>query len=59
MDQNYWSIEDFVADSQRLPCQFQYDVPNMGQLQSTDDKDIKAMSRLELPFWLSELLALK
>ncbi|PWZ02693.1 hypothetical protein BCV70DRAFT_196940 [Testicularia cyperi] len=58
MDQNYWSVDDFVADSQKLPCTFNIEVPNMGQLQNTDETNIKALSRLELPFWLAELLAL-
>ncbi|GAC95567.1 hypothetical protein PHSY_003143 [Pseudozyma hubeiensis SY62] len=58
MDHNYWNVDDFIADSQRLPCTFNIDVPNMGQMQSTEERDIKALSRVELPFWLAELMAL-
>lgn len=59
MDHNYWNVDDFLADSQKLPCTFNIDVPNMGQIQSTEERDIKALSRVELPFWLAELMALK
>ncbi|CBQ67732.1 conserved hypothetical protein [Sporisorium reilianum SRZ2] len=58
MDHNYWNVDDFIADSQRLPCTFNIDVPNMGQIQSNEERDIKALSRVELPFWLAELMAL-
>lgn len=59
MDHNYWNVDAFIADSQKLPCIFNIDVPNMGQIQSTEERDIKALSRIELPFWLAELMALK
>lgn len=58
MDHNYWNVDSFLADSQKLPCTFNIDVPNMGQIQSTEERDIKALSRVELPFWLAELMAL-
>ncbi|SPC65384.1 related to PSF3 - subunit of the GINS complex [Ustilago sp. UG-2017b] len=58
MDHNYWNVDAFIADSQKLPCIFNIDVPNMGQIQSTEERDIKALSRIELPFWLAELMAL-
>lgn len=59
MDHNYWNVDDFLADSQKLPCTFNVDVPNMGQIQSNGERDVKALSRVELPFWLAELMALK
>ncbi|ETS63575.1 dna replication complex gins protein psf3-like protein [Moesziomyces aphidis] len=58
MDHNYWNVDDFLADSQKLPCTFNVDVPNMGQIQSNGERDVKALSRVELPFWLAELMAL-
>ncbi|SNX81644.1 related to PSF3 - subunit of the GINS complex [Melanopsichium pennsylvanicum] len=58
MDHIYWNVDDFLADSQKLPCTFNIDVPNMGQIHSTEERDIKALSRVELPFWLAELMAL-
>ncbi|KAJ1602912.1 hypothetical protein NDA14_001960 [Ustilago hordei] len=44
MDHNYWNVDAFIADSQKLPCIFNIDVPNMGQI--------------HFPFWLAELMAL-
>lgn len=91
MDQSYWSISDILADSARIPCSFNIDVPNLAHLaadasvleqqqfqasqQSQQGKGqgrgnsddavnaavtgtIKEKTKLELPFWLVELLAL-
>lgn len=91
MDQSYWSISDILADSARIPCSFNIDVPNLAHLaadasvleqqqfqasqQSQQEKGqgrgnsddavnaavtgtIKEKTKLELPFWLVELLAL-
>ncbi|EPQ28788.1 uncharacterized protein PFL1_03591 [Pseudozyma flocculosa PF-1] len=58
MDRSYWSIDSIIADASKLPCTFNIDVHNLGHLQSTDEDDIKQHARLELPFWLAELLAL-
>ncbi|KAK4055219.1 DNA replication protein [Microbotryomycetes sp. JL201] len=41
---------------QRLPCKFKYDVPNTGHLEGTADKDLRAGTALELPFWLASVL---
>lgn len=57
MEQDYWSLEDILADTQRVPCIFNQDAPNLGYLQSNEEEDIKALARLELPFWLVECLA--
>ncbi|PWN53589.1 GINS complex, Psf3 component [Violaceomyces palustris] len=58
MDQNYWDIDSILSDNQKLPCTFNLTVPNLGHLESNDERDVKQHARLELPFWLAELLAL-
>lgn len=82
MDSSYWSISDILADSSRIPCTFNLDVPNLSHLRGDSSVDsqmhhqqssqassssssvdassdtIREKSRLELPFWLAEMLAL-
>ncbi len=42
-------VDDFLADSQKLPCTFNVDVPNMGQIQSNGERDVKALSPSNSP----------
>ncbi|XP_050305991.1 DNA replication complex GINS protein PSF3 [Anthonomus grandis grandis] len=50
---NYYSIEDILATQERTPCKFLQEVPRMGKLNpSTEEKDLKAGTELELPIWL-------
>ncbi|XP_076267902.1 DNA replication complex GINS protein Psf3 isoform X1 [Rhynchophorus ferrugineus] len=50
---NYFSIDDILATQERTPCKFLQNVPRMGKLNpSTDEKDLKAGTELELPLWL-------
>ncbi|CAO1620027.1 unnamed protein product [Parajaminaea phylloscopi] len=82
MQQSYWDISDILADSCRIPCTFNLDVPNLSLLRGDAPVDqymtdatpassqqslegaapvadvIRDKSRLELPFWLAEMLAL-
>ena len=67
MDQSYWDLSSILADSVRLPCHFAIDVPEFGhvigtnQAMSQDGQDaamVQKKSRVDLPFWLAELLAL-
>ena len=57
MDQSYWEVDDILAESQRLPCTFNIDVPGLGYLEGSGEPDIEKHARLELPYWMAELLA--
>ncbi|XP_066262720.1 DNA replication complex GINS protein PSF3 [Euwallacea similis] len=51
---NYYSLEDILATQERVPCKFLQNVPRMGVLNpSTEDKDLKSGTQLELPLWLT------
>jgi len=51
---NYYSIEDILATQERTPCKFLQNVPRMGRLNpSTEDRDLKIGTELELPLWLA------
>lgn len=59
MDRGYWSIDSILADSQKLPCTLNLDVRGLGYLQGNSEPDIQQHTRVELPFWIAELLALQ
>ncbi|GJN91528.1 hypothetical protein Rhopal_004551-T1 [Rhodotorula paludigena] len=46
---SFYSVHDFLADAQ-------IDVPNAGHLEGSADKDLKAGTTVELPFWLADKL---
>lgn len=73
MDQSYWDLSSILADSVRLPCHFAIDVPGLSHVVGInqhskgggvggDDEDgtltVQKKSRVDLPYWMAELLAL-
>ncbi|BGP12653.1 hypothetical protein JCM10213_008790 [Rhodosporidiobolus nylandii] len=56
---SYYSVHEFLADSQRLPARVLHDVPNTGHLEGSAEKDLKAGSTLDLPYWLASQLSEK
>ncbi|CAI5760384.1 unnamed protein product [Candida verbasci] len=55
---SYYDIDDIIADSQKIPCQFNITVPGLGYLEGNPGKSIKQNTKIELPFWLAEILAI-
>ncbi|CEQ38880.1 SPOSA6832_00340 [Sporobolomyces salmonicolor] len=67
----YYSVHEFLADSQltptrrvalpsssqKLPCKVLFDIPNSGHLEGSADKDLRAGTTLELPYWLAAKLS--
>jgi len=41
MDQDYWGIDDILAESQKLPCVFTIDVPGLGYLEESGEEDVR------------------
>ncbi|KAL5476509.1 PSF3_1 [Sanghuangporus weigelae] len=56
MDDDYYSIDAILAQNQKVQCTFKTDVPDLGYLDGGSDRDIKASSKLQLPFWLTPML---
>ncbi|KAG2165952.1 hypothetical protein JADG_005691 [Aureobasidium aubasidani] len=56
---SYYNIDAVLTDAQKVPCTFELSVPNMGYLQGNPGEDacIKQGSKVELPLWLAEMLA--
>ncbi|KAI8853047.1 hypothetical protein BC829DRAFT_383628 [Chytridium lagenaria] len=57
VDGGYWDVDDFLAESQKIPCFFQSNVPKYGFLEGNLEDDLSKDARVELPFWLAEPLA--
>jgi len=52
---NYFSIEDILATQERVPCQVESDLKNLGFLDpGSDHPDLAKGSKMELPFWMVE-----
>ncbi|GAA6061037.1 hypothetical protein JCM10212_004611 [Sporobolomyces blumeae] len=52
----YYNVQEFLADAQRLPSKVLFDVPNCGHLEGSAEKDLRAGTTLELPYWLANKL---
>ncbi|GAA6004403.1 hypothetical protein JCM10207_000711 [Rhodosporidiobolus poonsookiae] len=56
---SFHSVTEFLADAQKLPAKVLFDIPNTGHLEGSADKDLKAGTTLELPYWLAAQLSEK
>ncbi|TPX42841.1 hypothetical protein SeMB42_g04967 [Synchytrium endobioticum] len=56
---DYYDIEAILADQQRVPCFFSYPVPGYGFLDGNNDADLPPNTRVELPYWMAETLAIR
>ncbi|OAL69564.1 DNA replication complex GINS protein PSF3 [Trichophyton violaceum] len=54
---SYYDVDAILTDSQKVPCTFELDVPKLGFLDGNAGGDIKTGSKVELPLWLGEMLA--
>ncbi|EGV64475.1 hypothetical protein PSN45_004784 [Yamadazyma tenuis] len=57
MKQNYWDVSDILASSEKIPTRFNFTVPGIGHLDNQPGKAIKKDTKVELPFWLAQSLA--
>ncbi|KAG9219139.1 hypothetical protein PLEOSDRAFT_1075992 [Pleurotus ostreatus PC15] len=53
MEYDYFSIESILAENQKLQCTFKYDIPDMGHLGGGNERDIKMLSKRQIPLWLA------
>ncbi|PAV20945.1 GINS Psf3 component [Pyrrhoderma noxium] len=56
MDKDYYSIDAILSENQKIQCNFKVDIPDLGYLDGGAEKDIKALSKMQLPFWLAHML---
>jgi len=58
MSENYFSIDDILMSSEKVPCVFNVDVKGLGFLDTnTKNKDIVIGTKMDLPLWLAMSLA--
>ncbi|KAG8813279.1 DNA replication protein [Serendipita sp. 411] len=53
MDNEYYSLEAILAENQKIECTFKLDIPGLGYLDNGADEDLKALTKLQLPYWLA------
>ncbi|GAA5866355.1 hypothetical protein JCM3774_006629 [Rhodotorula dairenensis] len=53
----FLSVTEFLDDSTKLPCRVAFDIPNTGHLEGAAEKDLRANTSLELPYWLAQKMA--
>lgn len=54
---SYYDIDTLLTDSQKLPCTFELTVPGLGYLDGNPGQPLKSGTKIELPLWLGEMLA--
>ncbi|KAK8215362.1 DNA replication protein [Zalaria obscura] len=54
---SYYDIDAILTDAQKVPCTFEISVPNLGYLTGNVGEDMKKGTKVELPLWLAEMLA--
>ncbi|MCJ1463230.1 DNA replication protein [Pseudocyphellaria aurata] len=56
---SYYDIDAILTDAQKVPCTFELDIPGLGHIDDNAGGDIKRGTRVLLPLWLGELLAVQ
>jgi GINS complex subunit 3 len=56
---SYYDIDAILTDAQKVPCTFELTVPGLGYVEGNMSGDMKQGSKVELPLWLGEMLALR
>ena len=56
MDDDYYSIDSILAENQKIQCTFKVDIPDMGHLDGGTERDIKALSKIQIPMWMAYIL---
>ncbi|KAH6616025.1 hypothetical protein B0J18DRAFT_294512 [Chaetomium sp. MPI-SDFR-AT-0129] len=55
---SYYDIDSILTDAEKIPCTFQVDIPDLGYLDNTPTQPLKAGTKVSLPLWLAEMLAI-
>ncbi|THH33717.1 hypothetical protein EUX98_g446 [Antrodiella citrinella] len=56
MGDEYYDIESILAENQKVQCTFKVNVLEMGHLAGGEERDIKAMSKIQIPMWIAYIL---
>ncbi|MCJ1265281.1 DNA replication protein [Lobaria immixta] len=56
---SYYDVDAILTDAQKVPCTFELEIPGLGYIDDSAGGDIKKGTRVLLPLWLGELLAVQ
>ncbi|TFK55858.1 GINS complex Psf3 component [Heliocybe sulcata] len=56
MDEDYYSIDSILAENQKIQCTFKVEIPDMGHLDGGSERDIKPLSKMQIPLWMAYIL---
>ncbi|CAK7898113.1 DNA replication complex GINS protein Psf3p [[Candida] anglica] len=54
---DYYDLDAILADGEKIPCRFNMSVPGLGYLEGNPGKPVEKDTKVELPLWLAEVLA--
>jgi hypothetical protein len=54
---SYYNIDTILTDAQKVPCTFELTIPGLGYLEGNPGSAVTSGTKLELPLWLAEMLA--
>ncbi|KAJ4291244.1 DNA replication protein [Collariella sp. IMI 366227] len=55
---SYYDIDSILTDAEKIPCTFQLELPDLGYLDNTPTQPLKSGTKVSLPLWLAEMLAI-
>ncbi|KAF1814028.1 DNA replication complex GINS protein-like protein psf3 [Eremomyces bilateralis CBS 781.70] len=55
---SYYDVDAILTDAQKVPCTFELTVPGLGHLEGNPGAEVKEGTKLELPLWLAQMLAI-
>ncbi|KAH7368035.1 DNA replication complex GINS protein psf-3 [Plectosphaerella cucumerina] len=55
---SYYDIDSILTDAEKVPCTFEFDLPDLGYLDNNPSQPLKTGTQVQLPLWLAEMLAL-
>ncbi|PMD62087.1 GINS complex, Psf3 component [Hyaloscypha bicolor E] len=54
---SYYDIDAILTDNQKVPCTFNLTLPHLGYLDSAPGRPLPSGTKVDLPLWLAERLA--
>ncbi|KAG9245304.1 hypothetical protein BJ878DRAFT_419472 [Calycina marina] len=54
---SYYDLDSILTDGQKVPTTIELEVPGLGYLDNAPGRPLKAGTKVDLPLWLSQMLA--
>ncbi|KAI0079701.1 GINS complex Psf3 component [Panus rudis PR-1116 ss-1] len=56
MDEDYYDIDAILAENHKVQCTFKVTIPDMGHLDGGSERDIKPLTKANVPMWMAYIL---